>query len=87
MRDRETHCRPSAHRLAHDVRAVRAEVVENREQVVRGRTRVREPVVVGRQAEAALIPGDDAVVACELGHLLEPDAVIAPGAVAQHEHR
>ena len=48
---------------------------------------IREAVIVRREAEAALVPGDDAVVAREHGHLLEPDPVVAAGAVTEHDDR
>ena len=78
---------PAAHRLPDDVRALDTEMIEDREQIAGRGARIRETVVVRRETEAALVPGDDAVVAREHGNLLEPDRVVAARAVTEHDDR
>ena len=54
-------------------------------QVARARVRAGAAGAIAGAPEAALVPGDDAVALRELGHLLEPDGVVAAVAVTQHD--
>src|SRR6185437_8781530 len=87
MGDGEAHGRPTPHRLADNVGPLHPELAHERRQVGRRRLWGGGPVVVGRAAEAALVPGHDPEGRAEVGDLVVPDGVVAARAVAQDQPR
>jgi len=83
---READAGPRPHRLADQRRLVHAQMVEQRGQIV-DEGAAPTPIQIARQAEAAMVEGDDAVRARQGIELPIPDRVVAADAVRQHDRR
>jgi hypothetical protein len=87
MSERERQARPAAHRLRDERRALDAEMVEQRAQVIGERRAAGPAGDVGRHAEAAMVERHAGEALAEVRHLLPPRQMVAADAVREDEGR